>query len=198
MKKTLCIILILLLVPGLFACGREMPDAMSAAQPSAVPTAAPTPTPTPVPTATPTPTPAPTPRPEPTATPVPAPTPEPVVDEALNNILDSITDNIMPGSAGSSLRAVQCAAALLDWGMTTSLSEDEIVYATYSWMDTLDDQRFTQFRECILSCYKACYDLKEENAQAFLTDAGVTSSLYPWNDAAFKANEMVCYACGVR
>ena len=65
-------------------------------------------------------------------------------------------------------------------------------------MDGLDDEQLKTFLESILSVYDRCYDLKGEHAEEIMADAGVTSSLYPWNDRAFRAVEMVSYGCGLR
>ena len=114
MKKRTIVILSLLALLSLSACGKAAP--------------APTPTPAPVVTETPAPTPAPTPEP----TPVPTPEPLPLIpdlpevhDEALEQIFEAVL-SVYPGTAGTSLRAARCAAWLLDWGAVTTLTDDEI------------------------------------------------------------------------
>ena len=186
MKKITILILVLCTLLALAACGKAAP--------------APTPTPAPVVTETPAPTPEPTPEP----TPAPTPTPLPLIpdlpeihDEALEQIFEAVL-SVYPGSAGCSLRAARCAAWLLDWGAVTSLTDDEIYSAVGSWMDEQDSERLNIFLESILSVYDRCYDLRGENAEALMSDAGIESSLYPWNDRAFRAVEMVSYGCGLR
>ena len=186
MKKITILILVLCTLLALAACGKAAP--------------APTPTPAPVVTETPAPTPEPTPEPTPTPTPTPLPLipdlPE-IHDEALEQIFEAVL-SVYPGSAGCSLRAARCAAWLLDWGAVTSLTDDEIYSAVGSWMDEQDSERLNIFLESILSVYDRCYDLRGENAEALMSDAGIESSLYPWNDRAFRAVEMVSYGCGLR
>ena len=186
MKKITILILVLCTLLALAACGKAAP--------------APTPTPAPVVTETPAPTPEPTPEP----TPAPTPTPLPLIpdlpeihDEALEQIFEAVL-SVYPGSAGCSLRAARCAAWLLDWGAVTSLTDDEIYSAVGSWMDEQDSERLNIFLESILSVYDRCYDLRGENAEGLMSDAGIESSLYPWNDRAFRAVEMVSYGCGLR
>ena len=186
MKKRILVLFALLSLLVLAACGKAAP--------------APTPTPAPVVTETPAPTPEPTPEP----TPAPTPTPLPLIpdlpeihDEALEQIFEAVL-SVYPGSAGCSLRAARCAAWLLDWGAVTSLTDDEIYSAVGSWMDEQDSERLNIFLESILSVYDRCYDLRGENAEALMSDAGIESSLYPWNDRAFRAVEMVSYGCGLR
>ncbi len=186
MKKRTIIILSLLALLSLAACGKAAP--------------APTPTPAPVVTETPAPTPEPTPEP----TPVPTPEPLPLIpdlpevhDEALEQIFEAVL-SVYPGTAGTSLRAARCAAWLLDWGAVTTLTDDEIYSAVGSWLDEQDDARMQTFLESFLSVYDRTYDLRGEYAEGLMSDAGVESSLYPWNDRAFRAVEMVSYGCGLR
>ncbi len=183
MKKSLILLLALTLLLPLGACaGRGAPA------PTAAPAAAPTPVPTPEPTPEPTPTPEPLPL---------APDLPPVHDETLSGILEA-TLYVYPGTAGASLRAVRCAVWLLDWGMQTGLSDDEIYSAVGTWLDGQDEERVQIFLESIFPVYDQTYDLRGENAQARMEDAGVTESLYPWNDHAQHAAEMVLYGCGLR
>lgn len=186
MKKRMILILSLFVLLTLAACGKAAPA------PSAVPT--------PVVTETPAPTPEPTPEPLPLSTPEPLPLvpdlPE-VHDEALEQIFEAVL-SVYPGSAGSSLRAARCAAWLLDWGTVTTLTDDEIYSAVGSWLDEQDDERMQIFLESILSVYDRTYDLRGEYAEGIMSDAGIESSLYPWNDRAFRAVEMVSYGCGLR
>ena len=162
--------------------------------------AAPTPTPPVIPdvTAMPTETPA----PEPSAAPTPEPTPIPLIpdlpevhDPALEAILPEVL-NVWPGAAGCSLRAARTAALLLDWGMATELTDDEIYAAMGSYLDTLGDEDFMLFRESFYSVYDASYNLRGENAEGLLSDAGVETSAYPWNEKAFHSMEMLCYGLG--
>ena len=164
--------------------------------------AAPTPTPPVIPDVTAMPTEAPA--PEPSAAPTPEPTPIPLIpdlpevhDPALEAILPEAL-NVWPGAAGCSLRAARVAAWLLDWGAETKLTDDEIYSAVGTWMDEQDSERLKLFLESILSVYDQTYNLRGENAEALMSDAGVESSLYPWNERAFRAVEMVSYGCGLR
>ena len=189
MKKFTAILLVLCLALPLAACGKK--DKAAEVVLTQIPvTAAPV-------ISTPKPTPSPEPTPSPTPVPIQPELPE-VVDESLNAVLDMITDNVRPGSSGTSLRAAACAAALLDWGMNTPLSDDEIYSAVGCWLDTLDDARLVQYFDSFYPVYSASYDLKGDNAENLLRDAGVGYSAYPWNEQAFHAVEMVSYGCGLR
>ena len=189
MKKFISLLLISIMLFSLCACGKEdtaeivaVTDAPVMAEPII---SSPEPTTTPEPT------------PEPTPIPIQPELP-PVNDEALNAILDSIVSNVRPGSSGTSLRAAQCAAGLLDWGISTGLNDDEIYSAVGCWLDEQSDENLLIFFESFYSVYTASYDLRSENGESLMRDAGISSGNFPWNDQAAHAVEMVYYGCGLR
>ena len=189
MKKAVSLLLIIIMLFTLSACGKKSePELVAVTQvPVMAEPVISTPEPTPEPTAT----------PEPTVVPIQPELP-PVRDDALNAILDGIVENVRPGSAGSSLRAAQCAAALLDWGMVTNLSDDEIYSAVGCWLDEQSDENLLIFFESFYSVYTASYNLRSENGESLMRDAGVSSANFPWNDYAAHAVEMVYYGSGLR
>ena len=189
MKKAVSLLLILVMLLSLCACGKEpvaevvvVTEVPIMAEPIIA-----TPEPTPEPTAT----------PEPTVVPIQPELP-PITDEALNYILDSIVANVRPGSAGASLRAAQCAGALLDWGMVTPLNDDEIYSAVGCWLDEQSDDNLLIFFDSFYSVYTASYNLRSENGESLMRDAGMNTEAWPWNDQAAHAVEMVYYGSGLR
>jgi len=189
MKKLLSLIAILIMLLSLCACGKEQVTEVVVI--TEVPVMAEPKRPEPTPTATPEPTPTPSP------VPIQPELPE-VVDESLNEILDAITASVQPGSAGCSLRAANCAARLLDWGMATALTDDEIYSAVGTWLDMQDDEHLLMFFDSFYSVYTESYNLRGENGEGLMRDAGISSANYPWNDAAAHAVEMVYYGSGLR
>jgi hypothetical protein len=187
MKKVISLLLISIMLLTLCACGKE-PEAEVVVVTEVPIMAEPVnSTPEPTPEAT----------PEPTPIPIQPELP-PVNDAALNHILDSIVSNVKPGSSGTSLRAAQCAGALLDWGMVTKLNDDEIYSAVGCWLDEQSDENLLIFFESFYSVYTASYDLRAENGESLMRDAGISSGNYPWNDQAAHAVEMVYYGSGLR
>lgn len=185
MKRLPALILALAMLLSLSACGKKpdsaptpavTPDAAETAEPAATPAPSPTPTPSPVPL---------------------IPDLPEVHDAALEAILADVL-TVYPGSAGSSLRGAACAARLLDWGMETTLNDDEIYSATGCFLDTLEDKELLVFFESLDTVYNMGYDLRGENAEGLLSDAGVSDSAWPWNDRAFHALEMIYLGCGAR
>lgn len=191
MKKILTVILALLaliMVLSLSACSEKPAEVVVLTE---VPVMAEPVISIPEPTATPEPT------PEPTPVPI-QPTLPPVWDESLNAILEDITTSVQPGSSGCSLRAAKGAAKLLDWGAATGLTDDEIYSAVGCWLDTLDDEHLLMFFDSFAMVYNASYDLRGENAEGLMADAGISAASYPWDDTAAHAVEMVYYGCGLR
>ena len=188
MKKFSALLLAVIMLLSLSACGKKAEELVVLTE---VPIMAEPVNTTPEPTATPEPT------PEPTPVPIQPELP-PVTDEALNYILDNITANVQPGSSGCSLRAAQCAGALLDWGLVTTLNDDEIYSAVGCWLDEQDDERLLMFFDSFYLVYTASYDLRSENGESLMRDAGMNTEAYPWNDQAAHAVEMVYYGCGLR
>lgn len=189
MKKAVSLLLILVMLFALCACGKE--PVAEVVVVTEVPIVAEPIISTPEVTAEPTAT------PEPVIVPIQPELP-PVTDEALNYILDSIVSNVKPGSAGSSLRAAQCAGALLDWGMVTALNDDEIYSAVGCWLDEQSDENLLIFFDSFYSVYTASYNLRSENGEGLMRDAGMNTEAWPWNDQAAHAVEMVYYGCGLR
>ena len=149
--------------------------------------------PTPAPTAPPADTPAPTtaPTPEPT----PEPTPDPTAASSLQlSILSQIDENVQPGTAGSTLRAVQSAAALLDWGDATGLDPEEIETAAREWLNTLTDAQRTAFLEKLTLVRDAVDQLFTDHAEQLLADAGCENTAYPWGGAPSEAVQAVLRA----
>ena len=132
MKRIFAVILAMSLLLSLAACGKKSETVSVSPTPAAAPTETLTPTAAPEPTPTPTPV------------PVMPELPE-VHDEALNALLTDVL-TVYPGSAGCSLRAAGCAARLLDWGMETALTDDEIYSAVGSFLDTLGDEDLHSWR----------------------------------------------------
>lgn len=56
----------------------------------------------------------------------------------------------------------------------------------------------TVFAEKLASVDEACAQLKGENAQGLLEDAGCTGSAYPWNEQAYAIAEAIMAAAGLR
>lgn len=90
------------------------------------------------------------------------------------------------------------AAKLLDWAAQTGMSAEDARSATVGWMSPKGNDAQTVFAEKLASVDEACAQLKEENAQGLLEDAGCTGSAYPWNEQAYAIAEAIMAAAGLR
>lgn len=130
----------------------------------------------------------------PSAAPSSSPAAQDTDTKALTAILDEINSGMETGTAGSSLKATKFAAALLDWGMATKLSGDDIFKATVAWLSPKGNDEGVAFGEKYAAVRQSIDQLKGKDAKALLSDAGVTSSQVPWSDAAFAAVKNVTAA----
>lgn len=113
-------------------------------------------------------------------------------------ILDEIDQNVTPGVSGSSLRAVQSAAELLDWGVTTSLDPEEITATAAAWLaEKTDDQReaFTQKLMIVDNAYQ---QLLTDGARDLLDTAGCEDTQITWGSETVETVEAVLRAAGLR
>lgn len=120
--------------------------------------------------------------------------PSAAAEKTLASVLDDINAHMEVGTAGSSLKAVKFAAALLDWGKKTKLSADEIKAQTVAWLSPKGNDEQLAFAEKYAAVKNAIAQLSDDNAQELLSEAGVADSNYPWNDAAFAAVKTVTEA----
>ena len=94
-------------------------------------------------------------------------------------ILDDIDENVIPGISGSSLRAVQVAVRLLDWGVNTGLGADEIGEAAAAW----------------LAAYQ---ELLTDEADDLLDVAGCADIHRFWGSEPVESIEAIMQAAGLR
>lgn len=121
--------------------------------------------------------------------------PQPVLELP---ILDVIDEEVMPGTAGSSLRAVQAAVQLLDWGVHTGLDTEEIRQATVDWLANKGNEEQTAFAQKLELVDDACNRLREENARELLDVAGCQDTEIFWGSDPVAPIEAIMDAAGLR
>lgn len=114
-----------------------------------------------------------------------AETPAPVDAPELTGILTEIRDRMRPGTAGSSLTALELGAKLLDWAVLTDADEAQIradAKAFIEPMRTLPRQEFALQMGAVSAAVER---LRSEDAAALMEDIGGTEgTLFPWEGAA--------------
>lgn len=113
-------------------------------------------------------------------------------------ILDEIMPLLQPGTAGSSLKAVQAAAQLLDWGTNTGLDPEEIRAAAEKWLAAQDEDTRAESLEKLALADEYYGQLLEDGAEDLLEDAECADMGYPWSSGPVESIEAIMQAAGLR
>ena len=116
----------------------------------------------------------------------------------LTALLDDFGTRIQSGSAGSSLRAVAQAARLMDWGMSTGMTDAQISAATADYLAALDEDAKALYLMQIDSLDYAYKQLLQPGQEELLSEAGCADAAYPWSDSPIPAVESLMTALGAR
>ena len=178
MKKLFYLIVALMLVPALVACG-----ATAAGQPSEQPSEPPV---------------------EVTQSPAVV-TDEPVVNTptpdngivALDAILDEINNDAQPGSAGSSLKAAVIAADMLNWASGNEMSDDEVRQATIDWLSPKGNDELVEFSMKLDGVYTAYQTLISKDSEGLMSDAGLDYEVGQWGYEPYSSIETIVEVVGL-
>ena len=112
-------------------------------------------------------------------------------------ILDEIDETVTVGVSGSSLRAVQAAVQLIDWGMNTGLGADEIGEAASTWLAAKNDglTEYLQKLEMVDDAYRK---LLTDEARDMLDSAGCAGVEITWGSQPIEPIEAIMQAAGLR
>ena len=112
-------------------------------------------------------------------------------------ILDEIDQEVTPGVSGSSLRAVQAAVKLLEWGVNTGLDPAEIGEAASTWLAAKgDDQSLCADKLALVD--SAYQDLLTDRARDLLDVAGCGDTEIFWGSQPVESIEAIMQAAGLR
>lgn len=109
----------------------------------------------------------------------------------FRDVLDEIDSDIQPGTAGNGLISVKVAAHLLDWGVGTSMTTDEIKKETVSWLSDKGNSEQVEFSNKLASVYDAYQKLLGSDAKELLEQAGCDDAAYPWSDDPVETIEAI-------
>ena len=115
---------------------------------------------------------------------------------SLDGLLDDINANFEVGSAGSSLKAINFAAKLLDWCAGSGLTAGEARSAAEKWLEGKDDDAKATFGEQMAAICESCKELLGENADRLLSDAGCENTGYPWEGVSLDVIDGIAAAAG--
>ena len=171
MKRTFAVIITFTVTVLLCACGARSVVQSNLPAAAAVPEASPTPVLTAAPTANP-------------------------FDEGFEKMLSGFME-IRTGSSGSSLRSVQQAVKLLDWGTATDMNIDEIASRTSAFIQTMDGAVTESYIEQLTMLYETYRLLLTDGQEALLESAGCADTAYPWGGAPIAGIEAIFETAGV-
>ena len=109
----------------------------------------------------------------------------------LDNVLDEINTEINLGTAGSGMNSIKVAAHLLNWGVGTSMTTDEIKKETISWLSDMGNSDQVEFSNKLALVYEAYNKLLGSDAKQLLESAGCTEAAYPWSDSPVETIEAI-------
>lgn len=112
-------------------------------------------------------------------------------DTELRDILDEININIYPGTTGNGSASVQAASHLLNWGVATGMSTEEIKKETITWLSEKGNSEQVEFSNKLASVYDAYQRLLGPDAEELLEQAGCEDAAYPWSDAPVETIEAI-------
>lgn len=89
------------------------------------------------------------------------------------------------------MNSIKTAAHLLNWGVGTSMTTDEVKKETVSWLSDKGNSEQVEFSNKLASVYDAYQKLLGSDAKELLEQAGCDDAAYPWSDAPVETIEAI-------
>ena len=116
---------------------------------------------------------------------------------ALEELMAEVL-RIQAGASGCSLRAVSCAVKFMDWGTTTSMTEEEIYNAVAVYLSSMSESELVDYLEQLKLLDSSYLQLLAPGQEELLESAGCTDTGYPWSSEPIWAVEQFMIATTVR
>lgn len=116
----------------------------------------------------------------------------------LTGLLASIQKNVTTDTTGSYMTAVRSAVALLNWGVGTEMTNEEIRGTVIDWMMPKGNDESVDFANKLRTVDEAYKVLLGDHAKDLLSSAGCEDATYPWSNQAVERIETVMTAVGLR
>ena len=97
----------------------------------------------------------------------------------FRSVLDEINTDIRPGTTGNGMNSIKVAAHLLNWGVGTSMTTDEIKKETILWLSDKGNSEQVEFSSKLASVYDAYQKLLGPDAKNLLEQSGCDDAAYP-------------------
>lgn len=89
----------------------------------------------------------------------------------FRDVLDEIDSDIQPGTDGNGMNSIKTATHLLNWGVGTSMTTDEIKKETVSWLSDKGNSEQVEFSNKLASVYDAYQKLLGSDAKVETIEA---------------------------
>ena len=101
--------------------------------------------------------------------------------EQFEQLMDDVFNGLQPGTAGSSLKAVNAVVKLLDYSFDHKIDDNSIK----AWIIKIDisDPMNQEKIESLLSVMSS---VGEDNFSELMSEAGANSSKYPWDSETIE------------
>lgn len=117
--------------------------------------------------------------------------------EKLIAILDDAVENLHPGTAGSMLRAIRVAAALIKFAGKTDMTKQEATKTVTEWMAEQSEEKQDVIREQLQEVGEAYGKIALDGAKELLKDAGESDALGEMSDQLKGIVESILATGGV-
>ena len=119
-------------------------------------------------------------------------------NEQLSRLLAEFSENIQPGTAGSTLKAVQEAVRLMDWGTASKMTYDEIYETVSEFFSDKEDAFIEEYMTQLEQLDETYQTLLTEGQEDLLESAGCTDTAYPWGGEPIDTVEIFFDVMGFR
>ena len=109
----------------------------------------------------------------------------------FQSMLDEINTDIHPGTAGEGLSSIRVASHLLNWGVETDMSTDEVKKETAAWLLDKGNSEQIDFSNKMASVYNAYKSLLGPDANNLLTQAGCEDVPFSWGNTPIDTIEAI-------
>ena len=89
----------------------------------------------------------------------------------FRDVLDEIDSDIQPGTDENGMNSIKTATHLLNWGVGTSMTTDEIKKETVSWLSDKGNSEQVEFSNKLASVYDAYQKLLDSDAKVETIEA---------------------------
>lgn len=114
----------------------------------------------------------------------------------LIQMLGNIQDNVELGTSGSYMTAVRAASDLMNWGVGTSLTTEQVRKTTIDWLMYKGNDESVEFGNKFAKVYEAYRTLLGSDDKDLLDSAECDNAAYPWSDEPLDTIETIYEAVG--